>query len=189
MFNDFAKTLTDKWWTFLLRGIVALVLGLAVFAYPVAAAGALVYLVAFYFIVSGSAQVLGGIAFSGVGRWWLLVLTGAMSIVLGIIMLAQPGMGPLALAYMVAMYAMFNGLMEISSGIMLNGAVPHTGWWIVLGIVTLMLGMYIVVYPGLGLAALVYMVGFYAIAAAVTLFVLAFRLKSVGTQFTKGAHA
>jgi hypothetical protein len=33
------------------------------------------------------------------------------------------------------------------------------------------------------------MVGFYAIFAAAALFVLAFRLKSVGTGFVKGAHA
>lgn len=189
MFNDFAQTITDKWWTFLVRGILALILGVAVFAYPVATAAVLVYFVAAYFIISGLAQIAGGVALSGAGHWWLLILTGAMSTILGFVMVSQPGMGPLALAYLVATYAIFNGLTEISSGAMLSGAVPHSGWWIVLGIITLMLGMYIIVYPGLGVAALVYMVGFYAIAAAVALIVLAFRLKSVGTQFTKGAHA
>lgn len=189
MFNDVAQTITDKWWTFLVRGIAALILGVAVFAYPMATATALVYIVAAYFIIAGIAQIAGGVTFSGVGQWWLLVLMGAMSVILGFVMITQPGMGPLALAYLVAMYAIFNGLMEISSGAMLSRVVPHSGWWIFLGAVTLLLGMYIIVYPGLGVAALVYMVGFYALAVAVALIVFAFRLKSAGTQFVKGAHA
>ena len=189
MFKDFAQMVTDKWWTFLVRGVAALILGVAVFAYPLAAAHALVYIVAAYFIVSGVFQVAGGLATSGIGRWWLLIITGAMSVILGFIMFTQPGMGPLALAYLVAMYAIFNGITEISAGAMLSNVMPHSGWWIVLGFITLLLGMYIIVYPAIGVATLVYVVGFYAIFAAAALFVLAFRLKSAGTGIANAVHA
>jgi uncharacterized membrane protein HdeD (DUF308 family) len=189
MFNDFAQMVTDKWWTFLVRGIAALILGVAVFAFPIGTAHVLVYLVASYFIVSGVLQVAGGLATSGIGQWWLLIISGAMSVILGFIMFTQPGMGPLALAYLVAMYAIFNGITEISAGAMLSKVMPHSGWWIVLGFITLLLGMYIIVYPAIGVATLVYMVGFYAIFAAAALFVLAFRLKSKGTDVAKAAHA
>jgi uncharacterized membrane protein HdeD (DUF308 family) len=189
MFEDLARTITDKWWTFLVRGILALILGFAVFAYPVAAAGVLVYIVAAYFVATGLAQIAGGIATSGGGQWWLLILSGALSVFLGFMMVMQPGMGPLALAYMVAFYATLTGVTEISSGVMLKDVVPHTGWWIALGIVSLIVGMSIIVYPALGVATLVYTVGFYAIAAAVMQLGFAFRLKSAGNRFAKHAHA
>ena len=184
MLTDLAQAITSKWWTFLLRGIFALILAVAVFMYPGATATALVYLVAAYFIVAGFAQVAGGIAFTGVGQSWLLLLTGAMSIFLGFIMLTQPGMGPLALAYLVAVYAIFNGIAEITSGIALRDVMQYAGWITFLGIVTLALGVYIIINPALGVAALVYAIGFYAVIAAIALFVFAFRLKSAGSQVT-----
>jgi len=189
MLTEFAQSITSKWWTFLVRGILALILAVAVFTYPAATASALVYLVAAYFIIAGFAQVAGGVAFTGAGHWWLLILTGAMSVFVGFVMLTQYGMGPLALAYLVAIYAIFNGLMEISSGIMFGNAIQHAGWLVFLGIVTLALGTYIIVQPALGVIALVYAIGFYAAFAAGTLFAFAFRLKSAGTQITKHAHA
>lgn len=189
MLTDFAQSITSKWWTFLVRGILALILAAAVFIYPLAAASALVYLVAAYFIIAGFAQIAGGVAFTGAGHWWLLVLTGIMSVFLGFIMLTQPGMGPLALAYLVAIYAIFNGLMEIASGIMLNSVITNAGWWIFLGIVTLALGFYIIIQPAIGVAALVYAIGIYAVIAAIALFVFASRLKSADTTISKAAHA
>ena len=190
MLTDFAQAISSRWWTFLVRGVLALALGAIVFAYPGPTATALVYLVAAYFIFSGFVQVAGSAMFAGVGQWWLLLLTGAMSVFLGFVMFTQPGMGPLALAYLVAIYAMFNGLMEITSGIMLgNAGMQHSGWWVFLGLVTLALGMYIIINPALGVAALVYTLGIYAIIAGVALVGFAFRLKAAGTQIATHAHA
>ena len=189
MLTEFAQAITDKWWTFLVRGIIALLLAVAIFMYPGATASALVYLVAAYFIVSGIAQVVGGFALTGAGHWWLLILTGALSVLLGFIMLTQPGMGPLALAYIVAIYAMYTGIVEIASGIQFRDVMQNWGWWVFFGLVTLALGIYIIMQPGIGVAALVYAIGIYAVIAAIVLFVFAFRLKSAGTEIAKGAHA
>ena len=189
MLTSLAQDITSKWWTFLVRGIVALALAVAVFMYPSATASALVYIVAAYFIIAGVAEVAGGFAVTGIGQWWLLVLTGAMSIFLGFIMLTQPGMGPLALAYLVAVYAIFNGVAEITSGIQLRDVMDNAGWMVFLGIVTLALGIYIIVNPSLGVVALVYAIGIYAVIAAIALFVFAFRLKSADSQITGAATA
>ena len=189
MLTDFAQSITSKWWTFLVRGILALVLAVAVFMYPGATIITVTYLIAFYFIVSGIAQIAGGFALAGAGHWWLLILTGALTAILGFIMIGSPGLGPLALAYMVAMYAMYTGLIEIASGIQLRGALPSAGWWIVFGVLTLALGIYVVVQPGIGLAALVYTIGFYAAIAGIVLVAFAFRLKSVGAQLAGGVRA
>jgi len=187
MLTNFAQAITSRWWTFLVRGILAILLAVAVFMNPGAAATGLVYLFAAYFIIAGIAQIAGGAALTGVGHWWLLLLTGAMSVILGVVMLTQPGMGPLALAYIVAIYAISNGLMEITSGLVLNGVIQNSGWWVFLGIVTLALGVYVVVYPGIGVAALVYAVGIYAVIAGVTLVAFAIRLKSAASQITAAA--
>ncbi|MBV8355389.1 MAG: HdeD family acid-resistance protein [Candidatus Eremiobacteraeota bacterium] len=187
--TDFAQAITGRWWTFLVRGVFALLLAAVVFLYPIQAATGLVYLVAAYFVISGVTQIAGGVAFAGAPHWWLLILTGAMSVFLGFIMFTQPGMGPLALAYLVAIYAIFNGITEVASGMMLGGAMPHSGWWILLGVLTWAFGIYIIFNPALGVAALVYAVGFYAVIVGVALVAFAFRLKSAGTAMARPAHA
>jgi uncharacterized membrane protein HdeD (DUF308 family) len=53
MLADTIKQISSKWWTFLLRGIVALALAAFAFAAPATVARGLVYVFAAYFIISG----------------------------------------------------------------------------------------------------------------------------------------
>jgi uncharacterized membrane protein HdeD (DUF308 family) len=179
MITDAVERLTGQWWTFLLRGIVAL--GLAVFAFgqPATMASGLAYFVAAYFIISGFLSLFAGISFSGVGSWWALILLGLAQASLGVIMIAEPGAGPLALAYLVAIWAFTTGMMEISAAIALRSYISNEFWWVLLGVVTLGLGFYTVLHPDLGVLALVYTIGFYAALAAGSLIGLAFRIKSL----------
>jgi len=185
MITDLAQSITSKWWTFLVRGILALALAFFVFSQPAATAEGLVYIVSAFFILSGIAAIAAGVSFTGVGQGWLLILMGLMQAALGIIMIAQPSTGPLALAYLVAVYAISSGLMEISSAIAFRNYITNEGWWIFLGIVTLAVGVYIVIRPDLGVIALVYTIGIYAALAAGSLFALAFRLKSAGGEIAR----
>ncbi len=185
MTTDLIERLTGQWWTFLLRGIVALGLAVLAFAAPAAMASGLVYFVAAFFIVSGALALLAGVSFTGVGSWWALILTGLVQAALGIIMLAEPGAGPLALAFFVAIWAFSTGVMEISSAIALRSYIDNEFWWILLGVMTLVFGVYVVARPDLGILALVYSIGIYAALAAGTLIGLAFRIKNAGHEIEK----
>jgi uncharacterized membrane protein HdeD (DUF308 family) len=179
MIADTVNQLSSKWWTFLLRGIVTLALAAVCLMMPVLAAGALVYVAAAYFIVAGVVSVVAGFSFTGIGSWWLFVISGIVQAFLGFLMLSQPGMGPLALAYLFAIWTIMTGVTEISSAIALRNAINNEFWWILLGIITLAAGAYVVIVPGLGLLALVFTVGFYAVFAGIAMIALAFRLKGV----------
>ena len=186
MINDLAQTVTSKWWTFAIRGLFAFALAVFAFAEPNAMASGLVYFVAAYFIINGLTALVAGFSMTGAGHWWLLGLTGIAQVALGVVMIAQPGIGPLALAYLVAIYAISTGLLEIASAIQFRNFISNEGWWIFLGVVTLALGVYIVMRPDLGVYALVFAVGFYAALAAGALFALAYRLKKAGDELSKG---
>jgi uncharacterized membrane protein HdeD (DUF308 family) len=188
MTDDILERLAGNWWTFLLRGIVALVLALFAFLEPQATASGLVYFVAGYFIVSGAVSLFAGLSFNGIGSWWALILLGLAQAFLGVVMLSQPGAGPLAIAYLVAIWAFSTGLMEISSAIALRNYISNEFWWILLGIVTIVLGVYIVMRPDAGLFALVYTIGIYAALAAGSLIGLAFRIKNMPGNVRKAAR-
>ena len=182
MIADSIERLTANWWTFLVRGILALALAAVAFSSPGVMASALVYVVAAFFIVSGATALFAGFSFSGAGHWWTLILSGALQLGLGIYMLATPGVGPLALAYLFAIWMLSTGLLEITGAIALRSYIDSEFWWVLLGLITVAFGVYVVVNPGLGLYALVYTVGFYAILAGVTLIALSFRIKNAGPK-------
>ena len=180
MNNDAVAQITGKWWTFLLRGIVALCLAAFAFAAPSAMTTALVYVFAAYFIISGIASLALGFSFTGVGHWWAFVFLGAVETALGILMLAQPGAGPLALAYLFALWLVTSGTLEIAGAVTLRDLISGTVWWALLGVISVAFGFYVLWRPDLGLLALDYVVGWYALFAGIALTVFAFRVKSVG---------
>ena len=187
MITEALTQLAQKWWTFLLRGIVALVVAGLVFWQPASTAGALVYLFAAYFIISGIATMIAGFSFN-VKTWWVLLLSGAVSVLLGFVMLSQPGAGPLALAYIFAIWMIMSGTTELSAAITLRSALPGDFWWGLLGVITLAVGFYVIFNPALGIAALVYTVAFYAVFAGISLIGFAFRLKGL-TEPQVSGHA
>ena len=180
MITDAINQLSDRWWTFLVRGIVALALAVFAFMMPSAMATALVYIFAAYFIISGATTVFAGISLTGAGSWWALILLGIVEAVLGFIMLAEPGAGPLALAYLFALWVILAGTTEISAAITLRSYTNNNEfWWILFGLVTLAMGFYVVLNPTLGVSALVYSVGIYAALAGISLVALSLRIKSL----------
>lgn len=189
MIADTVNQLSSKWWTFLLRGIVALALAACCLMSPASTASALVYIVAAYFIIAGVVSIIAGFSFTGIGSWWLFIISGAVQAFLGFLMLSQPGMGPLTLAYLFAVWMIMTGVTEISSAIALRNVISNEFWWILLGIITLAAGAYVVIVPGLGILALVYTIGLYAIVAGISLIVLAFRFKGLPSKLETRHHA
>jgi uncharacterized membrane protein HdeD (DUF308 family) len=180
MLADAVKQLSSKWWTFLVRGIVALVVAAFALGSPGPTATVFVFVVAAYFIVAGATAIAAGFSFSGVGHWWPLVFMGIVQIGLGFLMLAEPGVGPLALAYLFATWMIMTGVVEISSAIALRSYISNEVSWILLGTLALGVGAYVIARPDLGLLALVYTIGFYAVLSGLSLIAFAVRIKNVG---------
>jgi uncharacterized membrane protein HdeD (DUF308 family) len=123
------------------------------------------------------------------GNWWALILLGTVQVALGIIMLAKPGAGPLALAYLFAIWAFSTGLMEISAAIALRSYVKNEFWWVLLGLLTLAFGVYIVLQPALGVLTLVFVIGFYAALAGISLIAVGIRIKGAANEIERQTTA
>lgn len=185
MIDDTVSQLSAKWWTFLLRGLAALALAAFAFASPGTTATALAYVFAAYFLVSGVAALFAGISLTGAGSWWTLTLLGVVQCALGFMMLTEPGAGPLALAYLFAIWTISTGALELSSAVALRSYIDNEFWWVLLGIITLAFGFYVILHPNLGLLALVYTIGIYAVLAGTSLIGFSFRIKHAGSDLAK----
>jgi len=98
----------------LLEGILNIVIAIIVFVWPGPALVALIYLIAIWAIVTGVALVAAGMALIRLSGEWLLVVSGALSILLGLILFVQPAVGVVALSWWLGLYALLFGIMLLS---------------------------------------------------------------------------
>jgi uncharacterized membrane protein HdeD (DUF308 family) len=104
----------DRWGWMLVEGIISIVAGIIVFRTPATAAIVLVWLVAFWAIMHGAAQIGAGIRLRKmIENEWLLILAGVLSLALGILILMQPGLGVLLLVTWIGVYALFAGIVTL----------------------------------------------------------------------------
>jgi uncharacterized membrane protein HdeD (DUF308 family) len=99
------------WWVLLIEGIAGIIFGILAFAWPGATALILLYLVAFWALVTGVMEI--GSAFivpRSARQRWGLGLAGLLSIIFGIILIVSPGSVLLAILWFVGIFAIVFGI-------------------------------------------------------------------------------
>lgn len=97
-----------------LSGLLGIVVGIGTFFYPGITAVALLYLIAAWAIVRGLFEIIAAIQLRKVltGEW-TLILSGIFSIIFGVLLLAYPATGLLALVWLIGAYALVFGVTMI----------------------------------------------------------------------------
>ena len=116
----------------LLRGILAILFGIAAFIWPGLTIKVLVLLFGAYALVDGIVAVIVGIQQSGeTQRWWAGLLEGIAGIALGVLTLLWPGTTATVLLAFIAAWAIMTGVLEIIAAIGLRKVIQGE-WTLVL---------------------------------------------------------
>ncbi len=100
-------------WLFGLEGVLGIAVGGCAFAWPTLTAVVLLVFIAVWAILTGVIELTAAIQLRRVIQGeWVLGLAGLLSIVVGILLLANPGTGVLAAVWLIGLYAIvFGGLL------------------------------------------------------------------------------
>jgi uncharacterized membrane protein HdeD (DUF308 family) len=175
------KEVTRYWWMVALRGVAAVLVGIAVFAWPQVTLSVLVLLFGAYAVGDGVFALIYAFGSSKPFRG-ARVVEGLAGIVLGVIALAWPGITTLALLYLIAAWAVVTGILEIVTAIDLRKVIENEWLLIVSGLGSVLFGVILAVQPGAGALALTWLIGGYAIVFGVLLIALAVRLRMFGKR-------
>src|SRR6267154_5716159 len=116
-----APIVQRNWWTLALRGLLAVIFGLIALLAPGIALLAFIYVFAAYALVDGGIAVITAIQERELlYRWGWVLFEGILSILVGIIAFANPGLTAQALLYVIAVYAIITGVLEIAAAFALR---------------------------------------------------------------------
>jgi uncharacterized membrane protein HdeD (DUF308 family) len=96
-------------WVLALDGVAGIIVAVIAFFAPGITSLALLYIIATWCLITGSLLIGGAIVGARFEPGWLMVLHGAISVALGIALIAWPGTGILAIVWTLGLYGIFTG--------------------------------------------------------------------------------
>jgi len=159
------------WKAFLIEGVLLVVFGLAAIIVPPAASLAVTILLGWLFLISGIAGLaLTFWAREMPGFWWSLI-SAALAVLAGIVLLAKPAQGTLTLTIVVGAYFLAEGVATIMYALEhrreLSG---RWSWMLIAGLMDLLIAAIIITgLPGSALWAIGLLVGINLLFGGATL--------------------
>jgi uncharacterized membrane protein HdeD (DUF308 family) len=174
--------LLRSWWMLALRGVLALLFGALALVMPGPTVFSLVLLFAVYAMLAGIVYLVGALrnrrhATGGHALdWWLLLAFGVVSVLAAIMATMWPALAALALVLIIGVNALVTGVLDIVLAVRLRSHARGADWLLLAGgIASIVFGTVLVVLPGVGALALVWLIGVYAIVAGILYLTLAVR--------------
>jgi uncharacterized membrane protein HdeD (DUF308 family) len=173
-----AVSLSRNWWMFALRGAIAVAFGVLALAWPGMTLLWLVALFAAFALIGGVASAVGAVRNRrGDEHWWLALLLGLVSIGAGVIAIIHPGLTALVLVLLMGANAIATGVLDIAIAIRLRKLIRGEWLLILAGLVSIVFGVLVFLFPAAGALALVWLISAYAIASGILLFIVGWRLR------------
>lgn len=177
-----------NWGWFMLRGVLALLLGVGAIVFPLSAVFAFTMVFAAYCFIDGIASLVAGVrgAREPGHRWGALVFSGIIGVVIGILFLLMPLVATVTYAFLVllmlAAWSILTGVLEIVAAIRLRREIE--GEWLLgaSGAISVLLGLGVLVlvipYPAASIISAAWLISLFAFGTGIVLIAQALRLKN-----------
>lgn len=104
-----------EWWPSLIEGILGIIIGLIAFVWPDLTALGLLYIIGAWAIITGITEIAAAVRLRAViANEWFLGLSGALSVIWGLILFIFPGSGAIAIAWLIGVLAIIYGAALLS---------------------------------------------------------------------------
>jgi uncharacterized membrane protein HdeD (DUF308 family) len=171
------------WWVLVIRGLLGVVFGLLAFTHPGVTLAVLIAFFGAYALFDGIVAII--FAFRAPKEHvsvWPFVLEGIIGLLAGILAFAYPLATAVALETLVAAWALVTGIFEVVAAFRLRHAITNEWLLGLTGVLSIIAGIVLWIYPVAGIASLVLIIGAYAFVFGILLIALGVRIRSWATH-------
>jgi uncharacterized membrane protein HdeD (DUF308 family) len=180
------RFLALPWWMVFFRGVAALVFGALTLAWPAITLFFLVALFSVYMLAIGALALVAGFRTRTEKGWWLISVLGLVSIAAGLLSLLYPRMTALVLVLIIGAGALITGVVDLTIAVRLRNEIRNEWFLGLAGIISIAFGAFVLVSPGAGALALIWLIALQSIASGVLFIVIGLRVRRARAQ---GANA
>ena len=112
----------------------------------------------------------------------MLAVQGILQALVGVMVLAWPGISMISLLFAIIAYAFVGGIVEIVGAFQ-----NHDVWLGLSGVISVLFGIYAFRFPGDGALTVLFAIGIYAILVGVSLIIGSFQVRNVGKALSPSA--
>ncbi len=164
------------WWLILLQGIASLILGILLLTSPALTVVVLVQFLGAYWLVTGVFEIVA--IFVNPRNWFWKLIGGVLAVIAGLVVLQHPLWSailvPLTLVWVLGILALGSGLVMLIVGI------RDRSWGVIIvGVLNILLGIFLLGNPILGIITLKWLVAGVAIIGGIS---------AIGASFYARAH-
>lgn len=171
--------LTRSWWLLALQGVAAIAFGVLAIVWPGLTLLWLVALFAAYALLQGAAAIFAAIRGRRIeSKWWVMLLLGIVSVAAAVLAIFYPAITALTLVLLMGANALVTGVLQLVVAVRLRQQIRREWLLVANGIISIIFGALVMLFPTGGALAMVWLVSFYAMLSGVLLLTLAFRAHS-----------
>lgn len=176
--QDVVDRIGRQWGWIALRGVVAILFGLMAMFMPAITLSALVMVWGAFALVDGVLALIAGFRIRDKGKpLWSMEIIGVLGIAAGLATLFWPGLTALLLLYIIAAWALVSGVFQIVAAIRFRREIKNEWLHGLSGLISVIFGAMLMLNPGAGALALVWVIGIYAVFFGVLVLMFSFRLR------------
>jgi uncharacterized membrane protein HdeD (DUF308 family) len=177
MFDKSKKITKEVWWTLMLTGVVSAVFGLITLFWPKLTFVTFVYMYAIFAIIAGAIGLFEAVSNIKKDRlWWLALLFALLNLGIGVFLLRNPAVTAVLVVLFVAIFMFVQSIIDLVVASYIDKGQDR--WlWIVSGILGLIAGVVVLVYPLAATVAFVWVLGLYALIHGVSAVAYALRVR------------
>ena len=162
--------LSRYWWVLVVRGVMAILLGVFAIVWPQATITALVLVFGATALIDGIFAIAASIAgHAFTGYWWVLLLQGVLGVAVGALTLLNPAITAVALLIYIAAWAVGLGVLQVVAAVRLRHEITGEWWLALAGIAGIAFGVLLMRDPAAGALAVLWLIGSFALVWGVTL--------------------
>jgi uncharacterized membrane protein HdeD (DUF308 family) len=192
MASDLIRTAYQRaWWALVIRGVFAIAVGALIFWRPLDSIAAFALLIAVWALFVGIVQMVHAFQLRPLlSRWWVLLLTGIIGVAFGVAALSYyPGLSLSFAVIWTTWWLILTGVLAIYLAVWERGAGLAWGWTLAFGVLSIAAGVLAIMNPPATLAAILGLIGGFALASGVLLLIGAGRLAAAKAVITEAFHA